>query len=197
MTSSPTPAWASFTTSDIPGEMATFCGCADAGIRSMIAGALVSVTPAVSSLDPPEGGAGCGATTIGAAGATTVRGCSDCAEGRAQPRKNISPAANPRLHFRARLVFIKAFFVAARLALATAAAELNIHYRLAFSIGYSGGTNGLQRHGLRAQLKLALLFAKTNCQCEPDRRSKSNCHIQSHFLLDCMRRFSAGVNWIG
>jgi len=168
MTSSPTPACASFTTSAMPGETATFCGCADAGMRSMIAGAFVSATSGATSAASPDRGTGCETTANGAAGAITVLGCSDCAEGRAQPIKNTSPAANPRLHFRAMLVFIKAFFVAASLALATAAAELNIHYRLGFFISYSGTVNGLQRQRLQAPSEFEQFSADVLCQRESD-----------------------------
>src|SRR5687767_5103242 len=105
--------------------MARFSGCADAGMRSTTAGAFLSAPAGVAS-----------AMTAGV-GATTVFGCSDCAEGRAQPRKNVRPATNPRLQCRTKFVFIRIFFVAPDTLLAIVS-RLNIHYRLALFIGYSG-----------------------------------------------------------
>src|ERR1043166_6171066 len=123
MTSSLTPDWASFTTSFKPGDKAT-SDFVTGGMRSTMAGALV-----------PGAGAGallfCSTTTVGASctiggGATIALGCSGCADGRAQPRKNASPAANPRLICRTEFLFIKLFLLAPECVL-SGSAVLMIH----------------------------------------------------------------------
>jgi hypothetical protein len=79
-------------------------------------------------------------TASGDAGAVTVFGGSVCAEGRAQPIENVSPAATIKLHCRTKLVFIfVSLWLRARILVVER--SLILHYRLAFSTDYSGRAN--------------------------------------------------------
>ena len=89
-------------------------------MRSRIAGAFVSIglgaagAAVTALLGGGAVGAGC-ATRATGAGAATAFGCSDWADGRAQPRVKASPAANPTLHCRRKFVFIQSLFLLARM----------------------------------------------------------------------------------